>query len=129
MANPIKWDLERLEKLAAQGLTIKEISAYFNAAPITLYKAIADKPEIAAAMETGRAKGIEFVTSKLMEKIQSGDLNAIIFYLKSKAGWQDKVTVEHSGTVEIAPMSSEQRTARIRELEEKRRLLLGGDRD
>ena len=54
--------------------------------------------ELADALNRGKAKGLQLATTKLMEKIQEGEFNAIQFYLKSadRETWAEKQTVEHN---------------------------------
>ena len=49
-------------------------------------------------------EAIEFVENKLMERIEKGDLGAIIFFLKTKAkhrGWSEKIEVKHENQTPI----------------------------
>ena len=55
------------------------------------------KAEFEDAYQRGKAKGLKVATSKLMEKIQEGEFQAIQFYLKNTDSdrWQDKQEVQH----------------------------------
>ena len=57
-----------------------------------------EKIELSDALNRGKAKGLQLATTKLMEKIQEGEFNAIQFYLKSadRETWAEKQTVEHN---------------------------------
>ena len=37
------------------------------------------------------------ITNALFEKAKEGDNTAMIFYLKNRAGWKDKIETEHTG--------------------------------
>ena len=56
------------------------------------------KQEINDALEMGRAKGLQRATSKLMEKIEDGEFQAIQFYLKSadREKWAERQEVNHT---------------------------------
>ena len=60
--------------------------------------------ELSEALNRGKAKGLQLATTKLMEKIQDGEFNAIQFYLKSadRDTWSDKQTVEHTLNIKDA---------------------------
>jgi hypothetical protein len=49
------------------------------------------------AIKRGKAKGIVTITNALYEKAKEGDNTAMIFYLKNRAGWRDKIETEHTG--------------------------------
>ena len=55
-------------------------------------------------VEKIKEEAIEFVENKLMERIEAGDLGAIIFFLKTKAkhrGWSEKIEVKHENQAPI----------------------------
>jgi hypothetical protein len=56
------------------------------------------KQEINDAIERGKAKGLQRATSKLMEKIEDGEFQAIQFYLKSadRERWAEKAEISHT---------------------------------
>ncbi|MFM7895505.1 MAG: hypothetical protein ACKO8L_06130, partial [Flavobacterium sp.] len=43
--------------------------------------------EISVLYKKGRVEGHNIVVGKLMEKIQGGDVTAMIFYLKTQSKW------------------------------------------
>ena len=53
--------------------------------------------ELSDALEKGKAKGLQRATSKLMEKIEDGEFQAIQFYLKSadREKWAEKAEISH----------------------------------
>ena len=50
--------------------------------------------EFSEAIKRGKDRGIATVTSALFTKARAGDNTAMIFYLKNRAGWQDKIEKE-----------------------------------
>ncbi len=78
---------ELIERYAAQGMTPTEISHFYGCHPTNIIHAVNDHPEKKAAWERGNAALIERTTSALMTKIDKGDIIAILFTLKVKAGW------------------------------------------
>jgi hypothetical protein len=46
------------------------------------------------AIKRGKGKGIQAVTNVLYNKALEGDNTSMIFYLKNRAGWQDKIEKE-----------------------------------
>jgi len=54
-------------------------------------------PEFSEAIRRGKAKAILHVGSKLMEQIDEGNVTAMIFYLKCRAGWKETDRHELTG--------------------------------
>ena len=90
----VEIDIKKVEALAANGLTMQEISDALGIHPATLYRRKAKETEIQAAIRRGRAKGLAVVTNKLMEQAKAGNIAAIIFYLKARAGWRDTQSID-----------------------------------
>ena len=63
-----------------------------------MIKTAKKKQEINDALERGKAKGLTRATSKLMEKIEDGEFQAIQFYLKSadRERWAEKAEISHT---------------------------------
>jgi hypothetical protein len=102
---PIVIDYERVEYLASLNMGIMDICKSLNVGWDTFNKhRIKKNSELAEALDRGKAKGLQLATSKLMEKIQDGEFNAIQFYLKSadRDTWADKQTVEHTLNIKEA---------------------------
>lgn len=90
MARKIEIDLARVESLAAQGLTEGQIADALGISPRTLTNRKSDSADFAEAIKRGKAKGIAVVTSKLMEQVKGGNVTAMIFFLKTRAGWSER---------------------------------------
>nr|DAR64144.1 MAG TPA: terminase small subunit [Caudoviricetes sp.] len=95
MAKKKEIDLGRVEDLAAQGLTHAQIADALGIGETSFYARKKESEDFEAAIKRGRAKGIEVVTNKLFEQCREGNTTAIIFFLKARAGWSDKVVVDN----------------------------------
>jgi transposase len=89
--------IKKAESLSAQGLTMSQIANVLGIGESTLYEKQAKYPEFSEAIKRGRDKGVETITNALFQKAKDGDNTAMIFYLKNRAGWKDKVETEHTG--------------------------------
>ncbi len=85
---------KQAETLAAQGLTMIQIANVLGISETTLYDKKSKFSEFSEAIKKGKDKGIATVTSALFNKAIQGDNTAMIFYLKNRAGWQDKIEKE-----------------------------------
>lgn len=97
---PSEDDLEKIEKLASQGLNLDQISRAIGICNSTLYaKKASNYPEIQDAIDAGRAKGIKEVTNALFEKAKKGDNVSMIFFLKNRdpENWMDVQNHRHGG--------------------------------
>lgn len=110
----IEIDLAKVEALAANGLTQQQIAASLGISERTLYNSKRDNADFAEAIKRGKAKGIAVVTNKLMEQCKNGNTTAIIFFLKTQAGWKETQITEHTG--EIVSKNLELSNERYKEL-------------
>lgn len=92
--------IDQIERLAAV-LTVKQMADYFGISERTFLNRRNDDARVSAAYKKGRAAAIAAIGGSLLQQAQSGNITAMIFYLKTQAGWRDKVEVEHSGNPEI----------------------------
>ena len=93
----VKLDLQQVEDLAAQGLTLEEISSSLGINPSTLYRKKKQMRELQDALKRGQSKGIAQVANALFSAALDGNTSAMIFYLKTRAGWKEKQTIELEG--------------------------------
>ena len=89
---PIIFSPKQIKKVQelSQSLTIAQIADYFGISQSTFYQIQRRQPELSEAYKAGKAKAINWVVSKLKQKIEEGDTAATIFYLKTQAGWTEK---------------------------------------
>ena len=72
----------------------------------TFYSYMEKHPEVRDAIDEATARTLDLAENRLLQAIDSGDLQAIMFYLRTKGksrGYTEKVESELSGTVAIAP--------------------------
>lgn len=101
-------DLGMVEKLAAQGLREREIAAALSISYQTLNEKKKEFTDFSDAIERGRGKGAAIVTSKLMEQVQLGNVQAIIHFTKTRLGWRETTVNKNIDLSAIANMSEEE---------------------
>lgn len=84
-----KIDLKQVEKLAAQGLTKKEICDALGIAETTLYAWSRVNSQFSQSIKKGQAQALITVTDKLFDAVKDGQAWAICFYLKTRGGWRE----------------------------------------
>ena len=95
---PIVIDYDQVEHLASLNLGIMDICKSLGMGWDTFNKHRQKKnSELSDRLEKGKAKGLQRATSKLMEKIEDGEFQAIQFYLKSadRDKWAEKAEISH----------------------------------
>jgi DNA invertase Pin-like site-specific DNA recombinase len=83
---PIDIDIEKVERLAGQGLTYDEIALSLGINRSTLYERKRQNQEFSDAIKRGRARGAVEVTNALLEQCRQGNTAAIIWYEKTRRG-------------------------------------------
>ena len=90
----IEIDLAKVEVMAANGLTQQQIADSLGISVSTLYGRKRESEEFEEAIKRGKAKGVALVTNELMKQVKSGNVTAMIFFLKARAGWKEKNEVD-----------------------------------
>lgn len=81
--------MAQVEALASV-LTLEQMSDYFGIARNT-FKAVCERqPEVLEHYKKGKARAIGNVAKNLLTIANEGNLTAIIFYLKTQAGWREQ---------------------------------------
>lgn len=99
----------QVEKLAAV-LTQEQIADFLGISDRTLRKKLSEDEDLRAAYQKGRASAIAGVATKLLRSAREGNMTAMIFFLKTQAGWREAsdihglfaARVEHSGEIQGA---------------------------
>ena len=93
----INIDYDRLEHLASLNMGTMEICRNLGISWDTFDRNKKRKAEFADALQRGKAKGLQRATSRLMDKIDDGEFQAIQFYLKNadSDNWADRQEVNH----------------------------------
>ena len=82
-------DVLQVEELASR-LTVDQIADYFGVSDASFRSLRARQPEVAEAYKRGKSKTISSVPGKLIKLANEENLTAIMFYLKTQAGWREK---------------------------------------
>lgn len=90
-------ELAQVEALASV-LTSEQIADYFGIGRTTFYDILKRQPEVSERYKRGRTKAIGSVAKGLLQKAQSGDNTAAIFYLKTQAGWRETHHLDHTSS-------------------------------
>lgn len=93
----IELDIQKVEELAGLGLTREEIALSLGVSYSTLNRRAKEFEEVETAIQRGRALANIKVAGELMKAIEGGNVTAIIFYLKTRAGWTEKIRTEVTG--------------------------------
>lgn len=98
-------DLDKIEAMAAAGLTIDQMASIFDMDKRTFERGLADDDRAGFdAVEKGRSKAVFKVGQSAFNQAISGKTPAMtMFYLKCRAGWKETQVVEHAGKLETTP--------------------------
>ncbi len=105
-----------VETLAAV-LSTEQIADYLGMGRRTFYSLMQGDDDLAARYKRGRAKAIGAIAQSLIDKARSGNTTAMIFFLKTQAGWRETIAVEQVPETEVTTLDmSLLSTATLREL-------------
>lgn len=84
--------LDKVESLAAQGLTEKQICDCIGWSQETLIQKKKSYSELSEAIKRGKSKGLALVTQSLIANAKAGNVTAQIFFLKNRDpdNWKDR---------------------------------------
>lgn len=81
-----------VETLAAV-LTAAQIADFLGIGRTTFFALIERDPELSERYKRGKARAIGAVAQSLVTKARAGNVSAMIFFLKTQAGWRETVEV------------------------------------
>ena len=92
MSKKIVFDEKQMAQVEALAsvLTLEQMSDYFGIARNTFNAVCERQPEVLEHYKKGKAKAIGNVAKNLLTIANKGNLTAIIFYLKTQAGWREQ---------------------------------------
>lgn len=99
--DPSKEQRTTVELMASIGVPQEAIAAAIGIAEKTL------REHFRAELDTGKVKTITRVADSLVRQALAGNVTAMIFYLKTQAGWKETERHEVSNTVVIKDISAE----------------------
>jgi len=91
---PTDEEIKEVSMLAGLGLTKYLIQNYFGHSKDVWSKAEKRTPELRKGFQRGQAQAIAKVSKKLWDLIMAGNLQAILFYLRTRAGWSERYDPE-----------------------------------
>ncbi len=83
-------DLVEFEKLAGL-LTVEQMGDFYGLTRDSMQRNMRNRADLRKAFKRGQAKKIAMVAGTLMSKVREGDVAAIIFFLKTRAGWSERI--------------------------------------
>jgi hypothetical protein len=89
--------VEQVERLAAV-LRMEDIADFLGISSDTLRRRMNEDPAVRQAYKRGRQRAIAGVATSLLQQARDGNLTAMIFYLKTQAGWRETKHVEANVT-------------------------------
>ena len=90
--------LKKVESLAAQGLSKREVALCLGIHVSTYCDKQNEYPEFSEAYDKGSSKGVAQVANALYQKAVGGDVTAQKHYLNNRGeGWSERQSNEHSG--------------------------------
>jgi len=104
MAKKKDIDLDKVEQLAAQGLSEQQIADSLGISRSTIDRRKRDDDAFVAALKRGKHRGVEAVTNALFTAATVGEkpnVSAMIFYLKNRAGWRDRQDITADVTADV----------------------------
>ena len=92
-------DSQKIEvKALAQYLSQEQIADYLGVTRKTFAAIIERDPEVFTHYKKGKATAVVSVAKGLVQKAIAGDTTAMIFFLKTQAGWKESQNIDHTSS-------------------------------
>lgn len=92
---PTDEQRKTVEAMSSFGITQEDISRVIGVDKKTLIKYYRDE------LDTATAKANAQVAGRLFQKCLDGDTASMIFWMKTRARWSEKIELDHSGKLDI----------------------------
>lgn len=79
--------VQRLFRMSQLGMTSDQVAHVFGISINRYFKELKGNPVFKKAQLCGKGLAIQYACEKLWEKVEAGNLGAIIFYLRTQARW------------------------------------------
>lgn len=89
--------IAQVEALASV-LTIEQIADYFGIGRTTFYEILERQPKVSEHYKKGKTRAIANVAQNLIKQAQDGNTTAIIFFLKTQAGWKETQVIDNTSS-------------------------------
>ena len=85
-------------------MTVEQLADFFGMGRSTFFELIKTDKVIAKMFAKGKAAAIANVSKNLVQKALDGNTSAMMFYLKTQAGWKETTVVQQE-TKEVKTFS------------------------
>ncbi len=93
-------DLRIVEDMAGRGAKLDAIATVIGISPSTLDHWL-QRDDVREADQRGRVLATDNVAQSLYDQAMTGNVPAVIFWLKAQAGWTDKPQPEQKETAQV----------------------------
>lgn len=98
---PSQDDIKKIGEMKAAGATLQGIANAFGVGFEALNNRRKEMPELDEAIKAGKRNLDNYVVGKLKMLIDNDLPSAIFFYLKTQAGYSEKVAVNHTADMDL----------------------------
>lgn len=88
---PVVFDEKMVSQVEALSsvLSKSQMADYFAISETTFREVESRQPEVSDAYKRGKSRAVASVGSNLISQARKGNVTAMIFYLKTQAGWKE----------------------------------------